>query len=117
MTAPYRVGMPAVFISSHPDGMQVDLTAVLRVRQEGDGWLVDTSAGSEWVDERGEGVRLVPLDQEMAAEFQERDTTSFVVRSTVADLEQDLDQSYDWRRFEQDLGRDRGPEPDPGPEH
>ena len=29
-----------------------------------------------------------------------------MVRSTVDELEQDLDQSLDWQRFERDLGRD-----------
>ena len=80
MTAPFRTGSPAVFITDHPDGMQVELTAVLRVRPDGDGWLVDTSAGTEWVDQRGEGARLVPLDAEMAVEFEERDVSRFVVR-------------------------------------
>ena len=47
----------------------------------------------------------MPLDEELAAEFEERGT-SFVVRSTVDELEQDLDQSLDRERFERDLGRD-----------
>ena len=57
----------------------------------------------------------MPLDAEMAAEFEDRGT-SFVVRSTVDDLEQDLDPSYDRQRFEHDLsiecgdGRDLGHE-------
>ena len=57
------------------------------------------------VDASGEGSRLVPLDEELAAEFEDRGT-SFVVRSTVDELEQDLDQSLDRERFERDLGRD-----------
>jgi hypothetical protein len=109
MTAPYRVGEPAVFISDDPDGMRVERTAVVAVRADGDGWSVETLAGTEHVDERGEGSRLVPLDAEMAAEFEDRGT-SFVVRSTVDDLEQDLNPSYDWQRFEQELGQERGPE-------
>jgi len=53
----------------------------------------------------------------MAAEFEDRGL-SFVVRSTAEGIEQDLDPALDWRRFEQDLGRDYGPERgDHGPEH
>ena len=115
VTAPYRVGDPAVFISDDPAGMRVERTAVVAVRQDGDGWAVETLAGTERVDERGEGSRLVPLDAEMAVEFEERGS-SFVVQSTVADLEQCLDQNLDWRRLEQDLGRDPGPERGYGPE-
>jgi hypothetical protein len=115
VTAPYRVGDPAVFISDDPAGMRVERTAVVAVRQDGDGWAVETLAGTERVDERGEGSRLVPLDAEMAVEFEERGS-SFVVQSTVADLEQCLDQNLDWRRLEQDLGRDHGPERGYGPE-
>jgi hypothetical protein len=104
------VGSPAVFLSDAPDGMLVERTAVIDVRPDGDGWTVITIAGTEHVDERGEGSRLIPLDNEMAAEFEDRNTTSFVVRSTVDDLERDLDPSYDWQQFEQELGRDLGPE-------
>jgi hypothetical protein len=95
--------------------MRVEQTAVVDVRPDGDGWSVETLAGTEHVDERGEGSRLVPLDAEMAAEFEDRGT-SFVVRSTVDDLEQDLDPSYDWQRFEQDLSIERGNERDLGHE-
>jgi len=109
MTAPFRVGDPAVFISDHEDGMRVERTAVLDVRPDGDGWTVETLAGTEHVDERGEGSRLVPLDAEMAAEFEDRGT-SFVVRSTVTNIQQDLDPSYDWHWFERELGQERGPE-------
>jgi hypothetical protein len=66
-------------------------------------------------DENGEGSRLVPLDAQMAAEFEDRGT-SFVVRSTVDELKQDLDPSYDWRRFEQQLGRDAERDRDHGHE-
>jgi hypothetical protein len=106
--------MPAVWLEDHPDGMRVERTAVIDVRQDGDGWTVETLAGTEHVDERGEGRQLVPLDVEMAAEFEERGT-SFVVRSTVDELVRDLEpSSYDWQRFEHDLGHDvdRGPEHD-----
>ena len=113
MTAPYRVGDPAVYITDDPGGMRVERTAVVAVRQDGDSWTVETLAGIELVDERGEGRQLVPLDAEMAAEFEERGT-SFVVQSTVEDLERDRDPSLDWRRFEHDLDRDRGPEHDHG---
>ena len=78
--------------------MRVERTAVVAVRQDGDGWAVETLAGTERVDERGEGSRLVPLDAEMAVEFEERGS-SFVVQSTVADLEQCLDQNLEWRRL------------------
>ena len=88
-----------------PEGMRVHRTAVLAVRPEGDGWSVETAAGIEHVDAYGEGSRLVPVDEELAAEFEEGGT-SFVVLSTVDELEQDLDQSLDWQRFERDLGRD-----------
>jgi hypothetical protein len=103
------VGEPAVFISNDPEGMRVERTAVVAVQPDGDGWSVETLLGTEHVDERGEGRQLVPLDAEMAAEFEERGA-SFVVRSTVDALERDLDPSYDWRRFEQELQQDRGPE-------
>jgi hypothetical protein len=53
---------------------------VVAVRQDGDGWAVETLAGTERVDERGEGSRLVPLDAEMAVEFEER---GVVVRCAV----------------------------------
>jgi hypothetical protein len=112
MTAPYRVGMPAVFLDADADGMRVTRTAVVDVRPDGDGWTVVTLVGTEHVDERGEGSRLVPLDAEMAAEFEDRGS-SFVVRSTVDDIERDLDPSYDWQRFERELGR----EPDQGYGH
>jgi hypothetical protein len=105
VTAPYGVGMPAVWLDDDPEGMRVHRTAVLAVRPEGDGWSVETAAGIEHVDAYGEGSRLVPVDEELAAEFEEGGT-SFVVLSTVDELEQDLDQSLDWQRFERDLGRD-----------
>ena len=41
----------------------------------------------------------------MAQEFEQRGP-SFVIHSTVTEIEQDLDPSHAWRRFEQDLGRD-----------
>ena len=106
MTAPHGVGMPAVWLDDDPEGMLVQRTAVLAVRPEGDGWSVETAAGIEHVDASGEGSRLVPLDEELAAEFEERGT-SFVVRSTVDELEQDLDQSLDRERFEQTLAATR----------
>jgi hypothetical protein len=99
--------MPAVWLEVDPAGMRVERTAVVDVPPDGDGWTVETLAGTEYVDERGEGSRLVPLDAEMAAEFEDRGT-SFVVRSTVDDLEHDLDPSYDWQRFEHDLSIERG---------
>jgi hypothetical protein len=112
MTAPYRVGSPAVWIENDPQGMRVERTAVVAVRQDGDGWAVETLAGTELVDERGEGPQLVPLDAEMAVEFEERGP-AFVVRSTVDDTERDLDAGLDWRRLEQGLGH----EPDRGYGH
>jgi len=102
--------MPAVWISDHEDGMQVERTAVIRVRPDGDGWLVDTLAGTERVDATGEGARLVPLDPEMASEFEERGQ-SFVVRATVdAELDRDVElfSQIDWQRYEHDPGRDVG---------
>ena len=104
-----------MFISDDPQGMRVERTAVVSVRAQGDGWSVETLAGTERVDEQGGGSRLVPLDAQMAVEFDERGP-SFVVRSTVDDLEQDLDPSYDWHRFEQQLGRDVEPDRDHGHE-
>jgi hypothetical protein len=71
--------MPAVWLEVDPAGMRVERTAVVEVPPDGDGWTVETLAGTEHVDERGEGSRLVPLDAEMAAEFEDRGT-SFVVR-------------------------------------
>jgi hypothetical protein len=109
MTGPFRVGDPAVWLHVDPEGMRVERTAVINVRQDGNGWTVETLAGTEQVDERGEGRQLVPLDAEMAVEFEERGA-SFVVKSSVEDIERDLDQSLDWQRFEHDLGRDRGPD-------
>jgi hypothetical protein len=66
--------------------MRVERTAVVAVRPDGDGWTVETLAGTERVDEQGEGSGLVPLDAQMAAEFEDRGA-SFVVRSTVDELE------------------------------
>jgi len=85
--------MPAVWLAVDPEGMRVEQTAVVDVRPDGDGWTVETLAGTEHVDERGEGSRLVPLDAEMAAEFEDRGTSFVVVRSTVTNIEQDLDPS------------------------
>ena len=67
--------MPAVWLEVDPAGMPIERTAVLDVRPDGDGWTVETLAGTEHVDERGEGSRLVPLDAEMAAEFEDRGTS------------------------------------------
>lgn len=117
MTAPFRVGDPAVWLDIDPEGMRVQRTAVVAVRPDGDGWSVVTLAGTERVDERGEGRQLVPLDPEMAAEFEDRDAASFVVRSTVDDIERDLDLAFDWHQFEQGLSVDRGDGRDLGPEH
>jgi hypothetical protein len=108
--------MPAVWLAVDPEGMRVEQTAVVDVRPDGDGWTVETLAGTEHVDERGEGSRLVPLDAEMAAEFEDRGTSFVVVRSTVTNIEQDLDPSYDWQRFERDLSIERGEERDLGHE-
>jgi hypothetical protein len=113
MTAPFGVGSPAVWIDDDPEGMRVTRTAVISVRADGDGWLVETLAGTERVDGRGEGSQLVPLDAEVAAEFEDRDTTSFVVRSTVdAQLDRDVDMfsQVDWRSIERGPGRDHGHE-------
>jgi hypothetical protein len=52
--------------------MRVERTAVISVRPEVDGWTVVTLAGTERVNAEGEGSRLVPLDPEMAAEFEDR---------------------------------------------
>jgi hypothetical protein len=112
MTAPYRVGSPAVWIENDPEGMRVERTAVVAVRQDGDGWAVETQAGTELVDERGEGPQLVPLDAEMAVEFEERGP-SFVVPATVDDIERDLDAGLEWRHLEHGLGH----EPDRGYGH
>jgi hypothetical protein len=71
-----------VWLEVDPAGMRVERTAVVDVRPDGDGWTVETLAGTEHVDERGENSRLVPLDAEMAAEFEDRGT-SFVVRSMI----------------------------------
>jgi len=95
MTAPYRVGDPAVWLALDSEGMRVERTAVVAVRQDGDGWTVETLAGAEHVDERGEGSRLVPLDAEMAGEFEDRGP-SFVVHSTVEEIERDADRTLDW---------------------
>jgi len=108
--------MPAVWLAVDPEGMRVEQTAVVDVRPDGDGWTVETLAGTEHVDERGEGSRLVPLDAEMAAEFEDRGTSFVVVPSTVTNIEQDLDPSYDWQRFERDLSIERGEERDLGHE-
>jgi hypothetical protein len=86
------------FISDDPDGMRVERTAVISVRPEVDGWTVVTLAGTERVNAEGEGSRLVPLDPEMAAEFEDRGS-SFVVRSTAEGIEQNLDTALDWRRL------------------
>jgi hypothetical protein len=116
MTAPFRVGDPAVWIENDPEGMRVERTAVVDVRPNGDGWTVETLVGTELVDDRGELRRLVPLDAELAIEFEERGP-SFVVQSTVSDIERDLDPSYGRRRFEHDLSVERGPEQDRGYGH
>jgi hypothetical protein len=105
MPAPFRVGDPAVFVELDDEGMRATRVAVLRVEPVGDAWGVETTLGRDVVDANGEGSRLVPLDAEMAVEFEERGP-SFVVRSTVQDIEEGLDQSLDWRRFEHDLARD-----------
>jgi hypothetical protein len=53
MTAQFRVGDPAVFITDDPAGMRVERTAVVAVRADGGEWAVETLAGAERVDERG----------------------------------------------------------------
>ena len=105
MTAPYRVGVPAVFLELDDDGMRASQVAVLRVEPVGNAWRVETTLGRDVVNEHGEGGRIVPMDAELAQEFAERGS-SFVVRSTLHDIEKDLDRSIDWRRFEYDLDRD-----------
>jgi hypothetical protein len=113
MTAPFRTGDPAVWLDLSDNGLRATQVAVLRVVQIGDRYGVETTLGCDVVDERGEGSRLLPMDAELAQEFQEHGP-SFVVRSTEREIEQDLDRSLDWRRFEDDLARDsdRGPDRD-----
>lgn len=107
VTSPFRVGDPAVWLEAVDQGMRVERTAVISVRPAGDGWTVTTLAGTDHVDERGEGRQLIPLEPETAAEFQDRNTSSFVVESTIADIARDRDETMDWARFEQELGREQ----------
>ena len=115
MAAPFRVGDRAVWIDADPKGLRVSRTTLVNVRPDGDGWTVVTLAGTERVDERGEGSRLVPLDTEMAVELEDRGT-SFVGKSTVDDIERNPEPGLDWRLFEHDLDRD-GIDRYHGPEH
>lgn len=102
-----------MWLDVDPDGLRATRTAVVDVRPDGDGWLVETLIGTERVDGQGEGPQLVPLDGQLQAEFEERES-SFVLRSTADD--RDLEQGYDWQRYDQDRSLDQEHRRDLGPE-
>jgi hypothetical protein len=113
MTAPFKTGDLVVWLSLDAQGMRVERTPVVDVRPDGDGWLVKTPAGTEHVDERGEGKQLVPLEPETIAEFDSRGDT-FVVRSTHEQARQDRQRrEHEARRHSYDLEHRRNHR-DPG---
>ena len=73
---------------------------MLTVEREGMGWTVETDHGREVVDHRGEGSRLLPIDDELARDFARHDGEPFVVKSTAQEIEADLDPLLDWDTFE-----------------
>lgn len=106
MTAPYRAGDHVAWISDDPAGMRVEQATVMAIEPQEQGWAVETTLGRELVDRRGEGGRLVPIDDEIARDFDERGE-SFVVRSTIDEIAEDLDPSLDWGDLERSLEQDR----------
>lgn len=106
MAPPYARGDHVAWLNTDHDGVRVRRVEVLEVTAERDGWSVRTTEGHEWVDRRGEGSRLVPIDDELQRDFEVRGE-SFIVESTVQQIESQLDPNLDWRQFDHDLERER----------
>jgi hypothetical protein len=115
MAPPLRPGDRVAWLSADGDGVRVEEATVLSVEREGMGWTAETDHGREVVDHRGEGSRLLPIDDELARDFARHDGEPFVVQSTAQEIEADLDPLLDWDTFERELGRD-DPDRDHGPE-
>jgi hypothetical protein len=89
-----------------PQGMRIYRAEVTEVSQEDpDSWRVSTTRGEEVVNREGEGPNLVPLDEEIANEIDEKGE-GFLVESTVRDIERHLEQRLDWQSLERNLGQD-----------
>ena len=104
VTAPYRPGDQAIFLSDDQRGVRVRETVVLSVTPEDDGWNVRTVHGSDVVDERGEGSQLLPLDDELAKIVGERGP-NFILRPTHEEPHQHRPRGYDLNHT-----RDRDPD-------
>jgi hypothetical protein len=103
--SPFRRGDMCAWLEFDEKGMRVFQATVVGISQEAyQSWRVATTHGTEIVDDRGEGPRLVPIDADIAEDFA-RQGDGFLVESTVRDIDRELDQSLDWQSFEQDLGR------------
>jgi hypothetical protein len=107
-----------VVLELEHDGMRATRVAVLRVEPSGDVWGVETTLGRDWWTRRASGhARAARCG--VGEKLAERGTTSCVFRSTLHEIEQDLDRSLDGLRLERDLGRDdtdRNNDRDYGPE-
>lgn len=96
MTPPYRVGDQIAWIDADDAGVRVSRATVLTVERGQQGWSVETARGRESVDQRGEGSRVVPIDDELERDFEVRGE-SFIVQSTVQEITQHLDSTSSGR--------------------
>ncbi|MGZ4626899.1 MAG: hypothetical protein ACXV3S_11555 [Kineosporiaceae bacterium] len=105
MDAPYRRGDQVVWLALDEEGMRVYRAEVTDVSPEAAAtWLVATTRGQERVNDQGEGRHLVPMDTDIAEEF-DRHGDGFLVRSSRHDLDAGPDHSIDRDAGERDPGR------------
>ena len=72
MNAPYAPGDQAAWLELDDEGLHVTRAWVKSVEEEGNRWRVETTYGTELVNDQGEGQELVPIDNELELEFAER---------------------------------------------
>jgi hypothetical protein len=72
MNAPYAPGDQAAWLELDDEGLHVTRAWVESVEKEGNRWRVETTYGTELVNDQGEGQELVPIDNELELEFAER---------------------------------------------
>jgi len=72
MNVPYAPGDQAAWLELDDDGLHVTRAWVKSVEAEGNRWRVETTYGTELVNDQGEGRELVPIDNELELEFAER---------------------------------------------
>lgn len=109
MTRPLEPGQQVAWLEVHDSGMRVYRATVESIEPsiEQDQWIVTTDYGDALVDAEGVGTYTVPVDQQIAQEF-ERRGDGFVIEPTTYDRTFDWDRSWDQDGWERDGGNGYG---------